>query len=191
MSHHDPANDHPAEATLPAGSFDRWLAELRDSLDHGTDMGVPCGRCTACCRAAQFVHIGADEVETLAHIPEALLFPAPGRPGELLLGYDQHGRCPMLEDRADGTAACGIYAQRPRACRGYDCRVFAAAGLDPAADGKADIARRVQRWRFVYADAAERRRHEAVIRAARRRSPEAGHGSLTELALIAVRDVTG
>src|SRR5262245_47949648 len=87
---------------------------------------VPCGGCTACCSSSQFVLIEPDEAETLAHVPGPLLFPAPGRPdGHVLLGYDDRGRCPMLGD--DG---CTIYAHRPRACRTYDCRVLAAAGVD-------------------------------------------------------------
>lgn len=191
MTHRDPTDQTPEETTRPAGSFDRWLHDMRHSLDHGTAMDVPCGSCTACCRAAQFVHVGADEVETLARLPRELLFPAPGRPGERLLGYDDQGRCPMLEDSGNGVAVCSIYAHRPRACRGYDCRVFAAAGLDPADDGKAGIARQVRRWRFDYADAAERGRHDAVVQAARRRSTSRRAASVTELALIAVRDVTG
>src|SRR5689334_12051664 len=86
---------------------------------------VPCGACTACCTASQFVHIGPDEADALAHIPAELLFPAPGLPrGHVLLGYDEHGRCPMLVD--DG---CSIYAHRPQTCRTYDCRVLPAAGV--------------------------------------------------------------
>ena len=34
--------------------------------------------CTACCTSSQFVHIEPDETDTLAHIPAALRFPAPG-----------------------------------------------------------------------------------------------------------------
>ena len=60
---------------------------------------MPCGTCTACCTSSQFVHIGPDEVDTLAHIPAELLFPAPRMPkGHVLLGYDERGHCPMLID---------------------------------------------------------------------------------------------
>ena len=43
---------------------------------------VPCGDCTRCCTSSQFIHIAPDEVETLAHIPVELLFPAPRLPRE-------------------------------------------------------------------------------------------------------------
>lgn len=48
---------------------------------------VPCGSCTACCTASQFVHIEPDEADALAHIPRQLLFPAPRLPrGHVLMG---------------------------------------------------------------------------------------------------------
>ena len=116
---------------LPAGGFAEWLAGMERSLRGEADSDVPCGGCTACCTSSQFVHIEPDEVETLAHIPADLLFPAPRLPrGNVLLGYDERGHCPMLVD-----GACSIYAHRPRTCRIYDCRVFPATGVeidDPA-----------------------------------------------------------
>ena len=85
----------------------------------------PCGGCTACCTSSQFVHIEPDETRTLSRIPAALLFPAPGLPrGHRLMGYDENGHCPMLVD-----ATCSIYADRPRTCRTYDCRIFPAADI--------------------------------------------------------------
>jgi len=103
-----------------AGRFGPWLAGMHEALDGTADSDVPCGTCTACCHAAQFIHIAPDETDTLAHIPPALLFPAPRAPkGHVLMGYDRDGRCPMLVgDR------CSIYAHRPRTCRTYDCSVF-------------------------------------------------------------------
>ena len=107
---------------LGGGRFTTWLGDIGAAIGGGRDSEVPCGSCTACCEASQFVHVGPDETDALAHIPRALLFPAPGAPaGHLVMGYDAHGRCPML--RADG---CSIYEHRPRTCRTYDCRVFAA-----------------------------------------------------------------
>jgi Fe-S-cluster containining protein len=43
---------------------------------------------------------------------------------------------------------CSIYEHRPRACRTYDCRVFAATGIavDP---GKPLLAQRVAQWTFA------------------------------------------
>ena len=76
-------------------------------------------------------------------IPRALLFPAPGLPpGNLVMGYDETGCCPMLV-----CSRCTIYEHRPTACRTYDCRIYAAAGV--SAD-RADIAAQVARWRFSY-----------------------------------------
>jgi Fe-S-cluster containining protein len=130
---------------LAAGRFSEWL----DQLQSGDGMAVPCGTCTACCTSSQFVHIERDERKTLARIPVALRFPAPGRPeGSVVLGYDEHGHCPMLVD-----GACSIYQHRPRTCRTYDCRVFAATGVEPDATQPA-IAARVREWRFDVDDRA-------------------------------------
>ena len=138
-----PADDQP----LAAGDFTTWLGDIKRSIRAGATSNVPCGTCTACCTSGQFVHIAPDETATLAAIPTALLFPAPGGPtGHVLLGYDQHGHCPMLVE-----GACSIYEDRPRTCRAYDCRVFAATGVSPDAD-KPAIAAQARRWRFSYAD---------------------------------------
>ena len=45
------------------------------SSSSGVESDVPCNGCTACCRSSQFVHVGPDEADTLAHIPAELLFP--------------------------------------------------------------------------------------------------------------------
>jgi hypothetical protein len=79
----------------------------------------------------------------LAHVPRELLFAAPGMPsGHVLLPYDDRGRCPQLDEGG----RCIIYDHRPLTCRTYDCRVFAAAGID--AD-REPITRRARRWRFA------------------------------------------
>jgi hypothetical protein len=143
------------------------------------DADVPCAGCTACCASSRFVHIEPDEVDALARIPHELLFPAPHRPeGHLVLGYDERGRCPMLGD--DG---CSIYAHRPRTCRTFDCRVFAAAGIDPDDEGSA-VAQRARRWRFDTPSDGDRQelasvRVAATAFIAERRPP-------TEVALRAV-----
>ena len=156
----------PSSATddspLDAGDFGAWLAHLQGALDGEHPSDVPCGTCTACCTSSQFVHIGPEETDALAHIPRALRFPAPGLPrGHVLLGYDERGHCPMLVD-----GACSIYEHRPRTCRTYDCRVFPAAGIDVAEPDKARIARQVARWRFAHPTEEDDRRHEAVRNAA-------------------------
>ena len=149
------------DGPLAAGGFSAWLAGMRRALGGEAASDVPCDGCTACCTSSQFVHIGPDETETLAHIPNRLLFPAPRMPkGNLVLGYDEHGHCPMLVD-----GGCSIYEHRPRTCRTYDCRVFPAAGMTPDAD-KPAIARRTARWRFAYPAEVDRDEQEAVRAAA-------------------------
>jgi len=152
-----------SEPGLAAGEFSSWLAVVEGALrgEHGVD--VPCDGCTACCTSSQFVVIAPDETDAIAHIPPALLFPAPRRPkGYLVMGYDDRGHCPMLVD-----GGCSIYEHRPQTCRTYDCRVFPASGLDVGEDGKPLIAERARRWRFSYATPESRAEQEAVLAAAR------------------------
>jgi Fe-S-cluster containining protein len=151
-----------ADGDLAAGDFSSWTIEIKGAIrgEHGSD--VPCGGCTACCTSSQFIHVGPDESDTLAHIPAELLFPAPGMPrGHVILGYDERGHCPMLIGDQ-----CSIYEHRPRTCRTYDCRIFPAAGLEIDDDDKALIAERVRRWQFAYATEADRNQHDAVRAAA-------------------------
>lgn len=90
------------------------------------------------------MHIEPDEADTLAHIPRQVLFPAPKLPrGHLLMGYDEHGRCPMLIGHR-----CSIYLHRQKTCRLYDCRVFAVDGVRIELTGKALVALQVSRWQF-------------------------------------------
>jgi hypothetical protein len=121
--------------------FPAWRAALRHSLQAGTSTGVPCDGCTACCRSHQFVLIEPDERATLERVDPRLLAPAPGRPaGWRVMGFDGDGRCPML-----GDAGCTIYEDRPRTCRVYDCRVFAATGVVP---DQPLVAERATHWAF-------------------------------------------
>jgi uncharacterized protein len=144
-----------AESDRAAGEFGAWLDGMRAAVRGERDADVPCDGCTACCTAGQFVHIGPDETATLARIPRALLFPAPRMPeGHVLLPHDARGHCPMLVG-----GRCSIYEDRPRTCRTYDCRVFAATGIEP--DDRL-IAERAASWRFTYASEVERRRHDAM-----------------------------
>src|SRR4051794_37683655 len=76
-------------ARVDAGDLTTWLTQIDGVLRDGDEADVPCGECTACCTSSQFVHIEPDELDTLAHVPKALRFPAPGRPpGHVVLGYD-------------------------------------------------------------------------------------------------------
>ena len=147
---------------LAAGDFSSWLEDMQAAIRGERAADVPCGGCTACCTASQFVHIGPDETDTLAHIPVELLFPAPRLPaGHVVLGYDERGHCPMLVDNK-----CSIYDHRPRTCRTYDCRVFAATGVE--VDHAHDlIAQQVRRWKFAFPTATDQADHDAVRSAAR------------------------
>ena len=175
---------------LAAGRFSTWLAEVEAAIDGRGTSDVPCDGCSACCTSSQFVHVAPDEVDALARIPAALLFPAPGAPpGHVLLGYDAAGRCPML-----GAEGCSIYEHRPRTCRTYDCRIFPATGLDLDEEpDKSAIAARARRWRFAPPTDAERHLRGAVQAAAAhlRDHPDAlpggaGRPSTTQLAVLAV-----
>ncbi|MCU4184578.1 YkgJ family cysteine cluster protein [Acidiferrimicrobium sp. IK] len=150
-------------APSDAGAFSDWLAGMRAALTGAAESDVACQGCRACCSSSQFVHVGPDESDTLAHIPPALRFPAPGLPpGHVVLGYDEQGRCPMLTDQG-----CGIYAHRPRTCRTYDCRVFSAADVEPEDPDKAAIAVRVKGWQWRYPSPGDQEDHRAVQAAAR------------------------
>lgn len=155
-------DDVSSDGELEAGEFGSWLTRMREALAGRAESDVPCDGCTACCSSSQFVHIEPDETDALAHIPAELLFPTPGMPeGHVLMGYDERGRCPML-----GDAGCSIYAHRPRACRVYDCRVFAAAGVEINEPSKAAVAQRSARWRFEHGSDEAWIRHEATRAAA-------------------------
>ncbi len=152
----------PVTEPVDAGAFAPWLDGMLAALRGEADADVPCGSCTACCTSSQFVHIGPEERDTLARIPAELRFRAPGLPdGHVVLPYDERGHCPMLVD-----GACTIYEVRPRTCRTYDCRVFAAAAVEPDPETQPAIADRVRRWRFTIDTSAARERADAVRRAA-------------------------
>ena len=174
---------------MPAGDFVSWLADMSESLDGGGDAAVPCDGCNACCKGSYFIHVSPTESRSLEAIPEALLFPAPGRPaGHKVLGFDESGRCPMLAEEA-----CSIYVARPKTCRTYDCRIFAATGIGEPGPEKAAIMARARRWRFTYADRTSEARHAALIHATRflaRHHEALGDAlptSVTQLSMLAVR----
>jgi Fe-S-cluster containining protein len=147
------AAEHPA-----AVAFSAWLRDTCDALAEKREADVPCGPCNACCRTSHYIHVRPEDRRALKRLPRAYLSPAPDLPpGNLVLGFDEAGRCPMLVD-----GRCTIYADRPRACRTYDCRIYAAAGIE--AD-RPDIDRQARHWRFTYP--TERDREElAAVRAA-------------------------
>ncbi len=149
--------------TVPAGHFSEWLRGADASLrSENAGTNVPCGACRGCCRSSMFIRIKPEETRTLQRIPGALLFPAPGLPkGNVLLGYNDQGQCPMLVDNE-----CSIYEDRPQTCRDYDCRVFAATGISVDPHTQAEIANRVKAWAFDYESEASREEQRTVQEAA-------------------------
>jgi len=144
---------------LAAGDFSDWLEAARS----GAPADVPCGECNGCCRSFYFIHIEPDETAALARIPAELLFPAPGRsPGHRVMGHDQFGCCPMLVD-----GACTIYEHRPRTCRVYDCRLFAATNMAAGESDKQLINARARRWHFDDSGPASVSRQKAMLAASR------------------------
>lgn len=148
--------------SISAGDFSAWLNEARESLISEAGTQVNCGSCNACCSSSYFIHIQPQETKTISRINKQLLFPAPGLPkGNVLMGYDEQGRCPMLKE-----GRCSIYKNRAITCRIYDCRVFTAAGIDPGDADKAMIKKRTDLWAFNYPTAQDRDDHQAVKAAA-------------------------
>jgi Fe-S-cluster containining protein len=147
---------------ISAGEFSSWLCAMRRVLLDDRGIDVACGSCVGCCKSSYFIHIKPDEQETLKRIQKELLFPAPGMPsGHRIMGYDKKGQCPMLID-----GACSIYEHRPRTCRAYDCRIFAAAGILAGGKDKAIVNQRIGQWKFIYPSERDRAEHEAVQAAA-------------------------
>jgi Fe-S-cluster containining protein len=154
--------DTTRQQDLPAGCFSSWLRRTRSALVKENGVDVRCGDCVACCTSSYFIHIRPEETRTTARINKKLLFPAPGLPkGNVLLGYDRDGRCPMLIE-----GRCSIYEHRPLTCRSYDCRIFTAAGIAAGENDKTLINQRVRRWKFSYPTRLDRDQHAAVKAAA-------------------------
>jgi Fe-S-cluster containining protein len=152
----------PEHQNIPAGDFSTWLQQTRNALFDGKGSEVACGKCIGCCSSSYFVHIKPVDTAALARIPKHILVAAPGqRKGNMLMGYDEMGLCPML---AEGK--CSIYEHRPQTCRDYDCRVFAAAGIAAGGKEKVVINQQVKYWKFSYPTAQDRTEHLAVQAAA-------------------------
>jgi len=157
---------------VAAGPFTAWLAAFRAALRGDTGNDVPCGDCTGCCTSGYSLQLRPTDARALAVVPVQWLVESPAfAPGQKTLPPRADGSCQMLE-----SGRCTIYAQRPQTCLDYDCRVFAAAGIDAGGAGKAVINRRVRAWQFDYPSDDDRRAHEAV-RAAAAFIRKAGDGS--------------
>jgi Fe-S-cluster containining protein len=140
--------------------FGEWLAATLATLHDDVPADVPCGACNACCRTFHQIHLRPGEKRARKRLPKEYLSVARGLPpGYLLLGYTDAGACPVLVD-----GRCTIYEDRPLVCRTYDCRLYAATGVEP---DRAEIAEQVQRWRFEYPSADDRELQEAVLAAVR------------------------
>jgi uncharacterized protein len=143
-------------------NFSLWLDQIRQVQKTGKAVDVPCGECTACCTSSYFILIKTHETGTAAKIPGELMFPAPGLPkGNMLLGFDEKGHCPMFADNK-----CLIYDYRPETCRTYDCRIFTATGLR-AGDDKVRISRQASRWKFSFSENRDLKNFSAVKAAAK------------------------
>ena len=150
------------EQDIPTDGFSSWLRRTRQAQKTDEEVSVPCGECKACCTSSYFIHIRPDETETLAKIPKELLFAAPGLPkGNVLLGYDKNGHCPLFIDNK-----CSIYDYRPQTCRNYDCRIFPATGL-PVGSDKTLIAQQAGRWKFDFPTTQDHEHFLAVQAAAK------------------------
>jgi Fe-S-cluster containining protein len=137
-----------------------WLRSAVATLEDDAPADVPCGACNACCRTYHQIHLRPGEKRARKRLPREYLSVAPGLPpGYLLLGYTETGACPVLIG-----GRCTIYEDRPLVCRTYDCRMYAATGVEP---DRGEIAAQVRRWRFSYPGEEDRELHEAVLAAAR------------------------
>jgi Fe-S-cluster containining protein len=144
-----------------AGPFSEWLRAMRDALAGNAGMDVACGDCRGCCTSSYFIKVRAHETQAIEHIGADNLRPVPGaNNGNLLMGFDDQGHCFMF---ANG--GCSIYAHRPETCRTYDCRVFAAAGMNAGPD-KSVINERIAGWQFDYPSPRDHDEHHAVTAAA-------------------------
>jgi uncharacterized protein len=155
-------NPQDSSNVVAAGAFGPWLSQFRASLrgDGGSD--VPCGDCVGCCVSSYFIPVRPSDLGAIARIPAELLVRSPGAPsGHAMMGYLADGKCPMLS-----AGQCSIYADRPQTCRDYDCRIFAAAGIDAGGPDKHVINRRVHEWRFGYASEIDKLAHDAIRRTA-------------------------
>jgi hypothetical protein len=147
---------------MDAGDFGAWLIQAREALRGSTGSRVPCGDCTGCCTSSYSIEVRPTDTAALERIPAKSLFRSSGSaPANWTVRPNPDGVCPMLS-----CGKCTIYAERPQTCLDYDCRVFAAAGIDAGGSDKAAINRRVQEWCFRFATEEDRQAHAAIRTAA-------------------------
>ncbi len=91
---------------------------MKDEWSNGWVGEPPCERCRAlCCRGFATVPVYPERHPEDAALVEAGF--AEGR-GRLWTLPRESGRCAYLDDATD---RCLIHAERPHACRAYDCRI--------------------------------------------------------------------
>ena len=147
-----------ATDTKDAGEFGAWRSAMAASLRGNAGTDVPCGDCVGCCSSSWPVALRAEDDNLREAIPAEFLLNVPNAPpGVRYLGYRADGTCPLLTHHR-----CTVYARRPQTCRDFDCRLFAAAGIDSAGPGKPLIDQRIKAWRFRYAHADDERTHHAM-----------------------------
>jgi hypothetical protein len=147
---------------IDAGDFGAWLIQARAALRGTGGSAVPCGDCTGCCTSSYSIEVRPTDAAALERIPAQSLFRSLGSAaGNWTVRPNADGTCPMLS-----CGKCTIYTQRPQTCLDYDCRVFAAAGIDAGDADKAVINRRVREWRFRFSADADRQAHAAIRAAA-------------------------
>lgn len=150
------------EAIVAAGPFSDWLRKMRRSLKGDEGMDVPCGDCVGCCVSGYSLQLRPEDHKAAARIPATFVVSAAGfAKGNLTVRALENGLCPMLDD-----GKCSIYSVRPQTCLDYDCRIFAAAGIDAGGEDKAVINQRVRQWRFSYPERTDELAHAAVRAAA-------------------------
>lgn len=152
----------PVIEEIDAGLFGNWLQQTAEVLRGEAEVPVPCGTCVGCCVSSYFIPLRPEDEAARARVPEQLLVHAPGQASDHhMMGYGPDGCCPMFN-----AGRCIIYVDRPQTCRDYDCRIFAAAGIEAGGPEKRIINQRIRAWRFRYGHETERRQHAAIRTAA-------------------------
>jgi len=141
---------------IDAGSFSAWLVQAHEALRTNKGMDVPCGDCVGCCTSSYSILLRPHDA-ALDSVPAQYLSTVSG------LSYPHakmdplpNGHCPMFKE-----GKCSIYSVRPQTCLDYDCRIFAAAGMDAGAI-RPVINQRILQWQFSYESDAELKMHLAV-----------------------------
>ena len=132
---------------------------MRAVLRGEVEADVPCDGCVGCCVSSYPIPLRPTDVVALARVPDRYLQWPSASGQSARMGFREDGTCPMLAERQ-----CTIYAGRPRTCRDYDCRIYAAAGVLPDGD-RPVIQQRVIEWSFA-CENDEARASAAAVRAA-------------------------